>query len=153
MINQCCKIKINANYRAVYSYVSDLRNDKHWRDEVNITFLEGAQGLGNIANETSLLSTRVPEYMQKLECIMYTPDSEIIYQTFPENHHYLMSKRKVVALSENVTEFSYELLFNASLVKHGLGFRIPNFIVEMVTKRSMKKYMKVLKNRMEGNVL
>ena len=152
MINQSVKIIIQSNHKRVFDYVSDLRNDKFWRAEVESTFLEGPNGLGNIANEISFLSVRVPEYNQSLECVMYIPGREITYQTLPGNSHYLISKRQVKILSENVTEFSYNLAFNASLVKHGLGFSIPNFISQIVTKRSMKKYMKVLKNIMEAKM-
>lgn len=149
MINQEIRITIKADYRDVFNYVSDLANDKYWRDEVLLTRLEGKKGVGNLATETSVLSTRVPFYVQQLCCTSFVEDHEITYRTFLSNIRYLQTSRKVVELAHQLTEFSYHLLFSPALVEYGLGFRLPNFIINIITKYTMRKYLKRLKKQLE----
>lgn len=150
MIDQEVRILIMADHRSVFEYISDLRNDRYWRTEVNSTSMEGAPGIGTVAVESSFLSRRVPEYVAKLVCTDYIPLAKVIYETLPGNVHYLKSSRSVAKLENNVVEITYRLEFSSSLAVHGLGFPIPAFIISIVTKQAMKKYMKLLKNKIES---
>lgn len=153
MVHQKVKITIEANHQFVFNYVADLRNDILWRREINWVLLADNFNVGAIAVECSFLSKRVPKYIQELKCITYAAYSEVIYQTLNENKYYLNTSRKVTKLTANTTEFSYQLIFDPSIACHGLGFKIPTFIISLVTRRTMRKYMKLLKARIEDELL
>jgi hypothetical protein len=45
---------------------------------------------------------------------------------------------------------TYRLQFDPAVVKHGLGFGLPRFMVHFYTKSTMKKYLAALKGILEG---
>lgn len=151
MIVQFLTINIEAEHQKVFRFVSNYSNDRKWRSEIISTTLIGATGVGNVAIERSFLSKRIPKYTRKLHCTDFAKDSSITYETISGSIHYLKNSRKVVQSLNNSTDLTYQLEFDPSVVKFGLGFRIPAILINMVTKRSMKKYLKTLKIIIESS--
>ncbi len=124
LINISGTINIYLSIDKTFSYLSDLRNDKEWRAEINDTiFLDNKIAVGHTVIENSFLSKKMPEYKSTLLSIECIPDCSIIYQTLPENPYYLWSNRRTFALNANYTKVTYQLLFDKRIVKHGLGFQ------------------------------
>ncbi|MBC5992381.1 SRPBCC family protein [Pontibacter cellulosilyticus] len=154
MIDVTHSIVVHQNIEQVFDYLSDLRHDKEWREEINTTTVaDTIPGLNTIAVEDSFLSKRVPNYIKKLQCTEYVKNASVVYQTFPDNDFFLRSSRKVELLSANETRIIYQLEFHKAIVKFGLGFNLPAFIVALVTRTAMKKYMNKLKNILENEVV
>src|SRR6476620_555733 len=94
IIQEEMSITINKDIETVFSFISDLRNDKFWRKEINSTTTDGDPKLNIVAIEDSRLSKKMLNYIAKLECVEYAPNKSITYQTLP-NHYFLKSSRKV----------------------------------------------------------
>ncbi len=143
------QITIHKNITTVFAYIANLENDAQWRKEVNETKMNGPAQLGAIAKESSFLSKRVPANMLELVCTEFNLNGSITYTTLPSSPFYLQSIRKVVAIDEQSCTFIYEIHFDKNIVKHGLGFGLPIFLIGMVAHKDMKKYLAKLKAVME----
>jgi hypothetical protein len=146
------QIIINKNASTVFAFVANLTNDALWRKEINETKMNGPAQLGAIAHESSFLSKRVPANILELVCTEFNFNESIIYTTVPSSPFYLQSMRKVVVINEESCTFIYEITFDESIVKHGLGFGLPAFLIKMVAQADMKKYLSTLKGAIEKGV-
>jgi len=145
-------INISTDYKTVFEYISNLENDRFWRKEINSTTMSSKPQTGVMATENSFLSKRVPNNVLILKCIELLENKHIVYQTLSDSKFYLKSVRKVESISENESKVTYTIEFDNSIVKHGLGIGLPKFIIDMVTKSDMKKYLKKLKAVLESQV-
>jgi hypothetical protein len=135
----------------VFNYVSDLRLDKHWRKEINeTTLVSPALGLGSRVVESSFLSKRVPANEITLTCSVYSEGEKIVYQSVPESAFNLMNSRSVTVTSPGITRFTYLISFDAAIVKFGLGFQLPRFLVMFYTRKTMGRYLAKLKTILES---
>lgn len=142
---------IEKNNEAVFDYFTDLRNDKKWRSEIIETTSDNSIiDLDTVFKETSFLSKKVNAYVSNLKCIEYNPHKEACFESVTENHFWAKNKRQVIAKSANKSQVNYHLQFELAIVKHGLGFNLPKFIVSLYTKITMKKYLENLKKILEN---
>src|SRR4051812_45287325 len=75
-------ILIRGDIHKVFNYISDLRNDKNWRKEINMTVLStSSPGLDCKAVESSFLSKRLPDNKLHLNCIEYKPDAIVVHRS------------------------------------------------------------------------
>jgi hypothetical protein len=151
MIKVIATITISTDLKTVFDYISNLENDKFWRKEINDTTMATKPQLNARATESSYLSKRAPNNILQLICTDYLENKQIVYQTIPDSKFYLKSDRQVEAISQNETRVIYNIEFDKSIVKHGLGFNLPSLIINVVAKADMKKYLKRLKNVLEEN--
>jgi predicted nucleic-acid-binding protein len=151
MIKVSNSITIFKDSETVFNFVADLQNDKAWRQEINATIMSGKTQIDVIATEDSFLSKKVPNYISKLLCTEYIAGKKIIYETLPENIFFLKSVRTIISVNANETTFNYTIEFDKSIVKHGLGFNLPTFLVTFVANTDMKKYLAKLKSILEKN--
>lgn len=144
-------IVIHKDIDSVFSYISDLRQDKNWRKEINETTLSTpGPALNSIATESSFLSKRVPDNKIKLQCVSYQSNNIIVHHSLPDERFSLMNSRQVEAMPDGQTRFIYEIAFDVNIVKHGLGFALPAFLVKYYTAQTMNKYLKKLKQVLEN---
>ncbi len=142
-------ISIQKPLEEVFTFVSNLENDKVWRKEINHTVMKSRPQLNARASENSFLSKRVPNHILELQCIEFEESKKVVYETVFGSKFYLKSEREVEAVSSNETKFIYTLEFDTSVVKHGLGFSLPTFLVKLVAKADMKKYLNQLRIKMD----
>lgn len=144
-------IIISADRKTVFDFISNLENDKFWRKEINSTIMTSLPKLYALATENSYLSKRAPNHILNLICTEFIENSQIVYETVPESDFFLKSFRTTETVSENETKVIYSIEFDKSIVKKGLGFNLPAFIIELVANTDMKKYLKKLKSVIETN--
>lgn len=149
VITQSLSIDIAAERKKVFDYVADLRNDRHWRREINGTSIAGELREGAIALEDSRLSAKVPSYLRKLRCTEWIDQTRVVYTSCAEDSYFLRTVRTVHHNGRGGTHLSYTLEFDSSVVKVGLGFSLPQSIVRWVTRRAMRRYLKTLKAILE----
>ena len=145
------KISINKSASVVFAFIADLENDKLWRKEINDTKMDGPAQLGVRARESSFLSNRVPANILELKCSHFILNESITYNTLPSSPFYLQSIRIVEAINDSQTKFIYEISFDKSIVKYGLGFNLPSFLIYLVAQKDMKKYLFKLKEILENS--
>jgi hypothetical protein len=145
----CGAITISKDQKEVFEFVSNLENDYLWRKEINCTKMSSNPRLNAMATEDSYLSKRVPHFLMDLICTEYTDHCKIIYQTVPHANFFLRSIREVRAASQKSTTVIYLLTFDKNIVKHGLGFSLPIFVIRMAAKRNLKRYLCKLKEVLE----
>lgn len=143
------EITISNNAESTFQYISNLKNDPFWRKEINGTEMTSLPQLHARARESSYLSKKQPANVLELECIAFIDQQKIVYQTLSTSPFYLKSTREVKAISANETQFKYSIIFDKNIVKHGLGFSLPSFIIKMAAQSDMKKYLKKLKEILE----
>ena len=151
MIDITLKVLILKDANTVFNYLSDFRNDKFWRKEVNETQLNTKEmQLNAIITEDSFLSKKVPHYISVLTCTELTPNQLIVCETVPETKFKAKSTRQTIALpNKNQTKVIYRLQFELAIVKFGLGFALPKFIVQWYSLQIMKQYLAKLKGNLE----
>lgn len=143
-------VVINCDHRKVFDFISDYRNDVHWRDEVKETALSTEKmKQGTIITQTSYLSGKMPRYTSEAGCTVYESPEIIITETTPACSYWTKSTRQVQPASDTSATFTYRLQFDLGIVKHGLGFSLPSFLVNFYTSVTMKKYLKQLKKTLE----
>lgn len=147
LVEEEISIVINKDIETVFEFFCDLRNDKFWRKEINFTTADKIE-LGAVAVENSYLSKKVSNYTSKLICCEYMKNERITYETLPD-YFFLRSNRAVEFVTANATKITYKLAFDKAIVKHGLGFDLPHFLVSLVAKSDMKKYIHRLKKIVE----
>lgn len=143
------QIILQKNVADVFAFIANLENDSEWRKEINETKMNGPAQLGAMAKESSFLSKRVPANILELSCTQYHLNEHITYTTLPSSSFYLQSTRKVEPLNEHSCRFIYEIKFDKAIVKHGLGFGLPSFLISLVAQKDMKTYLAKLKEVME----
>ncbi len=143
-------IVISENYKTVFDYYADYTNDKYWRKEINNTVTDSEfiqEGL--LLTEDSYLSGKIKNYINTLTCTAFKPETLIICETTQQAKFWSKSIRQVEQFSGNQTKVIYRLQFNLNIVKYGLGFRLPAFLVKFYTRQTMKKYLAELKQVIE----
>lgn len=148
-IQASATISINRDIKTVFDFISNLENDKLWRKEINSTSMSSKPQINVIATEDSFLSKRVPNHILQLKCIDFITEKKVIYQTLENSPFFLKSIRQVEFISPSQTNVTYHIEFDKRIVKHGLGFTLPTFIINWVTKTDMKKYLLNLKSVIE----
>ncbi|GGD80775.1 hypothetical protein GCM10011514_51130 [Emticicia aquatilis] len=136
--------------KSVFEFISNLENDKLWRKEINNTTMSSKPQINALAIENSFLSKRVPNHILQLKCTEFSENKQVIYQTLPDSPFFLKSDRRVEFISFNETKVIYGIEFDKNIVRHGLGFTLPTFIINWVTKTDMQKYLTKLKAVIEG---
>lgn len=150
IINLTASITVNQPYIFVFEYLSNYTNDVYWRKEINnVTMDTDTVGKGTVITESSLLSAKVPDHTTTLQCIDFKPYLLIKSESTPAAAFWSANTRTVEALSSDITKVTYRLQFDMAVVKFGLGFSLPKFIVHIYTKQTMKKYLGVLKQLVE----
>ena len=144
-------ITIYKSSQTVFNFIADLQNDKQWRKEINGTTMQGTPQLGARDEEDSFLSKRTPSHVLQLVCTAFTQNQQVVYETVPQSKFYLKSIRQVEAVSLNETKVTYTITFDKGIVKQGLGFNLPTFIVNLVAGTDLKKYLAKLKQVLEAN--
>jgi hypothetical protein len=145
-------IVVNRDHIAVFDFYADVRNDNCWRKEINHTTLSSeAPVLGCIAIEDSFLSKKVPHYVTKMACTQLIYGQLICFETLPDIKFKMKSHRSVKAIDTNKTELTYQIEFDERIVKHGVGFNLPRFLVRWVALSDMKKYLSTLKQILESS--
>lgn len=143
-------IVINRDLQTVFNYLSDYRNDPKWRKEINQTRLSTEIiDLGTMLTEDSFLSKRNPHYISYLKCTEFIPNKTVSCETTPDAKFWAKSSRTVETIDNNNTKVSYELEFDPAIVKFGIGFQLPHFLLNYYTKSVMKDYLAVLKKNLE----
>ena len=61
-----------------------------------------------------------------------------------------MNSRSVKETAPGTTRFTYFITFDAAIVKFGLGFKLPLFLVKFYTRRTMDSYLAKLKSILES---
>lgn len=56
-------------------------------------------------------------------------------------------------VAANESRVTYSIEFDKSIVKHGLGFGLPTFMISMVARTDMKKYLQKLKGILEEQAM
>lgn len=149
IISANSEILIRNNYKQVFNFLANLENDIHWRKEINSSKMNSEPQIGALVTEDSFLSKKVPNHILNLQCIEYTKDNKVIYQTVKESEFYLKSTRIVEEISPNHSKVFYQIDFDKNIVKHGTGINFPNFIIDWVVNNDMKKYLNKLKMVLE----
>ncbi len=143
-------IVIRANANAVFEYVSDLRNDRHWRTEITDTKIKDEKiKLKTIAIEDSYLSKKIPNHKTILECVEFLPPKKIVYQSIPASDFLIMNSREFEEIDNAATKLLYTVAFDSAIVRYGIGFNLPLFFLKYYTKKTMNKYLKSLKKILE----
>ena len=144
-------ITVLRDIKTVFDFIANLENDKLWRKEINSTIMTAKPQVNVQAIENSYLSKRTPNHSLNLICTAYLGNKQIVYETLPDSNFFLKSDRQVEAISQNETRILYGITFDKKIVKHGLGFNLPAFIIYLVAKADMKKYLTKLKTIVEMN--
>jgi hypothetical protein len=149
-IDLTAAVEIASDAPSVFAWFSDYRNDPYWRKEVRaVTLSTGSIEQGSLITEVSFLSNRVPEYVSCLRCIAFSGGKSIVSETTAESKFWARNSRSVEPLPGSRTRVIYQLQFDTAVVRHGLGFSLPVFIVKFYTRMTMKKYLAVLKKNLE----
>ncbi|QMU29505.1 SRPBCC family protein [Adhaeribacter radiodurans] len=150
IIDLTATIKISKSPAKVFAYLSNYTNDSLWRKEINWVKLNtGTIAKETVITEESFLSRRVPNYVSTLQCTDIQNNRLITSETIPGNPFWAKNTRMVEPLPSNFTKVTYQLQFDRNIVKHGLGFNLPKFLVNFYTRSTMKKYLAVLKKNLE----
>ncbi|QNF34759.1 hypothetical protein HUW51_19235 [Adhaeribacter swui] len=143
-------IEIAKNPEIVFKYLADYTNDCKWRQEINRVEINiGTVAPGSLIIEDSFLSRRVPHYISKLQCQEFWENHRIVSETIQENLFWAKNTRVVEPLPNKAIKVTYQLQFDQSIVKHGLGFQLPKILVKFYTLVTMKKYLRVLRKNLE----
>lgn len=143
-------IIIKRDIKSVFDFISDYRNDPIWRKEINLTNIStDKMGLETLLTEDSFLSKRNSHYISYLKCTEFIPNKTVTCETTPDAKFWAKSSRTVETIDNNNTKVSYELEFDPAIVKFGIGFQLPHFLLNYYTKSVMKDYLAVLKKNLE----
>ena len=144
-------IIISQDYKTVFEYVANYAHDALWRKEINRVEIDTAQvGKGTQIKEESLLSKKVPNHINLLQCTDFQEYKAITSETTNQSMFWVKNTRAVEPLGTNQTKLTYYIAFDTAIVKNGIGFSLPTFILHFYTKQTMKKYLKVLKKILEN---
>lgn len=102
------------------------------------------------ALEDSFLSKRVPHYRKELQCTQFEPNASVTWETLPDNLYFLRSTRTVAPAAGGQSKITYRIEFDKAVVKHGLGFSLPAFLVTYVTRKAMRQYLRQLQQVLEN---
>ncbi len=150
VIDLTATTNISEKPEIVFKYLSNYTNDSKWRKEINrVKINTDLVKKGTLITEESFLSRRVPNYVSKLQCLDFQENNLVVSETIPGNTFWAKNTRMVEHLPNNSTKVTYRLQFDRNIVKHGLGFNLPKFLVNFYTLSTMKKYLGVLKNNLE----
>ncbi|MEO6357974.1 MAG: hypothetical protein ABIU77_19140 [Ferruginibacter sp.] len=145
-------VLINQNYQVVFDYISNYTNDVFWRAEVKKTIVDTVSICkGTTITQQTFLSKKIPVFVTTFRCTDFTKGERVVCETTTENAYWCRSVRAVQQVNGNLTKVFYQLGFDSSIVQYGLGFKLPRLIILFYTKQTMRRYLRILKNRMESN--
>ncbi len=151
LIKTTGSILINKKVESVFDFFANPSNDNLWRTEINKSTLGGALQLGVTISEYAYLSKKVPDNLTELKCVLFEKNKLAIFETPETAQFYMKSQRQVKAISDNTTEIVYTLDFDIDLVKYALGFALPKIIVSLKADSDLKKYLRLLKTKLEND--
>lgn len=144
-------IQITARPQTVFDYLANYTNDPQWRAEIkDVQLSTPSVREKTLVTETSFLSKKVPRHVSTLQCLALVPGQSVTSESTAASPYWSRNTRTVEPLPGGRTRVTYRLAFDPRVVKHGLGFGLPRFIVHFYTKATMKKYLAVLKGILEG---
>ena len=150
-IDATATIEIARNAQVVFDYLANYANDPRWRAEIQDVQLSTPSVRERTQiMEISFLSKKVPRHVSVLQCVARQPGRAITSETAAGSPFWSRNTREVETLPGDRTRVTYRLQFDPAVVKHGLGFALPRFVVRFYTKATMKKYLAVLKSILEG---
>lgn len=143
-------IIIKKDRQTVFEYLSHYPHDTVWRDEIkHIEMSTPMVEVGTRITETAYLSPKVPAHQNLLKCIDFQRNATITSETIAESMFWQKNTRSVESLPDGTTKVTYSIAFDTQIVRYGIGFGLPAFILSFYTKQTMKKYLKVLKRTLE----
>ncbi len=143
-------IIIKKELKQVFEYVSNYRNDKFWRKPINETAINTNQiEKGSLITEDIFLSSKIPHFFSNYICIEYQPYKSVIIETVIKDEFWSKNTRLVEAINDSSSKITYCYQVDIGIVKHGLGFSLPTFLVNLYTNMEMKMYLKALKRILE----
>ncbi|HEX2534980.1 MAG TPA: SRPBCC family protein [Chitinophagaceae bacterium] len=149
IIDITCTLRMERDSATVFRYLADLRLDARWRKEVHQTRIEPAEGRRmGVAVQDAYLSRRVPHHLTRLQCMHYEPGRCIAFETLPGSPFWQQTIRTVQPVPGGAL-VTYRLLFDAAVVRFGLGFPLPPFFIRWYTRTTMKRYLARLKTILE----
>jgi uncharacterized membrane protein len=149
-IDVTATIEIARDARTVFDYLANYTNDPRWRAEIQDVQLSTPSVREKTeVTEVSFLSKKVPRHVSVLQCVALAPGRSIASEATAASPFWLRNVREVEPLPGNRTRVVYRLQFDPAVVKHGLGFGLPRFVVHFYTKATMQKYLAALKRILE----
>jgi uncharacterized membrane protein len=149
-IDVTATIEIARNAQTVFDYLANYANDPRWRAEIrDVQLSTPAVREKTQITEVSFLSKKVPRHVSVLQCVAWQPGRAISSESTAGSPYWSRNTREVEPLPGSGTRVTYRLQFDPAVVKHGLGFGLPRFVVRFYTKATMKKYLAVLKGILE----
>ncbi len=143
-------IEVDKDYITVFNYISNYANDKFWRKPINETVIKkNPIEMGSLITENIFLSRKIPSYISNYNCVEYIPNKSVEIETVPEDKFWSKNTRDVEAINGSSCRITYRYQVDTGIVKHGLGFSLPTFLVYMYTNIEMKMYLKALKKILE----
>jgi uncharacterized membrane protein len=149
-IDVTATIEIAKSTQRVFDYLANYTNDPRWRAEIkDVQLSTPSVGQKTQITEVSFLSKKVPRHVSVLQCVALQPGRAITSETTSASPFWSRNTREVESLPGDRTRVTYRLQFDPGVVKYGLGFALPRFVVQFYTKATMKKYLAALKGILE----
>jgi uncharacterized membrane protein len=150
-IDVTATIQIARDAKTVFDYLANYTNDPKWRAEIKEVQLSTPSVREKTeVTEVSFLSKKVPRHVSLLQCVALAPGRSVASEATAASPFWSRNTREVEPLPGDRTRVVYRIQFDPAVVKHGLGFGLPRFVVYFYTKTTMKKYLAVLKRNLEG---
>ena len=149
-IDVTATIEIAESTPKVFDFLANYTNDPRWRAEIkDVQLSTPAIKEKTVITEVSFLSKKVPKHVSVLQCVTLQPGRLVTSETTADSPFWSRNTRSVEPLAGDRTQVTYRLQFDPAVVKHGLGFGLPRFVVHLYTKATMKKYLAALKILLE----
>jgi hypothetical protein len=150
-IDVMATIEVASDAQTVFNFLANYTNDPRWRAEIqDVQLSTPSVGEKTQITEISFLSKKVPRHVSLLQCVALQPGRAITSEATAASPFWSRNVREVEPLPGGRTRVTYRIEFDPAVVKHGLGFALPRFVVHFYTKTTMKKYLAVLKGILEG---
>ena len=141
-------IEIQAPAEKIFDFISDVKNDPHWRPEVEKMDEQGENKPGTIVIEYIRVYKFFRIITPTVIKILDRPNTFIVET--PDTHpSWVKCIRSTETLTNGNTKFNVQLSFTLNNLKQVFPIVPPSFIVEMWYRPRMKKYMRNLKRLLE----
>ncbi len=149
-IDVAATVDIARDAQTVFDYLANYTNDPRWRAEIQDVQLSTPSVREKTeVTEVSFLSKKVPRHVSLLQCVALAPGRSVASEATAASPFWSRNVREVEPLPGNRTRVIYRIQFDPAVVKHGLGFGLPRFVVHLYTKVTMQKYLAALKRILE----
>ncbi|RAK70235.1 SRPBCC family protein [Hymenobacter edaphi] len=144
------RVTIAAPLAAVFALAADLRHDTRWRREIHRTLLDApAPGPGVVATEDAFLSPACPHALTRLAYVAYEPDHFVRCTALAGETAWQDVERRFCPAGPAHTEFTYTLRFELAVVRRGLRFAPPRWLLRGYTGWMMGRYLRRLQRLLE----